>query len=174
MLKMLCEANGGEVVLKSMAVSERLDFPRDEPRSFCSTLPKDLLFFKNAVDSLMLFGSKGGPPNRNGWIFVNKDLVYGNVNEMLLHGMTEGADPYLNSVYVIGENAVTGFLGVDLNPGRFGWIGFYWFDYDLSEAGFPVVAHSFSEWLEKTIKSGPDVRYWERDDFTGLGTAIPR
>jgi hypothetical protein len=37
--------------------------------------------------------------------------------------------------------------------------------------GFPVVAHSFSEWLERTLAAGPDVLYWEREDFVDLGPA---
>lgn len=66
-----------------------------------------------------------------------------------------------------------GLIAIDTHEERFGWIGHYWYESDLSCGGFPVVAHSFTEWLERTLASGPDIRYWEREDFVDLGPAIP-
>ena len=41
--------------------------------------------------------------------------------------------------------------------------------------GMPIIAHSFEEWLARTLAVGPESQcpYWEMPGFNDLGPAIP-
>jgi hypothetical protein len=115
---------------------------------------------------------------RNSWQTANTDTWLAiSVNEKLLHSDFEkdGAHLYLRDVYVLAMNAAHGVIAVDTHRERLGWIGYFRWneEHPMSKAGYPVVAHSFREWLERTVEAGPDVLYWQEKGFKDLGSAIP-
>ena len=100
-----------------------------------------------------------------------------NVNKRLVGSVEEGGLEYFTDEYLFASSSLRGtdYLGIDLHPERFGWIGNFWYEGNLAEGNFPVVAHSFTEWLERTLDAGPDAtcHYWEMPDFKDMGPAIP-
>ena len=57
----------------------------------------------------------------------------------------------------------------------FGRIAYITFDAHSERGDVPIVANSFTDWLERTLDHGPDVDcfYWELPEFVDLGPAIP-
>ncbi|HYC71210.1 MAG TPA: hypothetical protein VEB66_08395 [Opitutaceae bacterium] len=137
-------------------------------------VPPDLREFRAQVKSVALFPPPpNSPPKPNGWTIPSTDYwLSDTVNEALVHSDDDG-DEYLRRVFVLAHSDRLGVIGVDTHPERLGWIGFYWYQLNLSDGGYPIVAHGFREWLERTLEAGPEKFYWEDDRFTDLGPAIP-
>lgn len=136
--------------------------------------PDDIIAFRNLVSEVRLFKPTHVDNPKNGWHLMDTNSwLYDTVNSNLVGDVESGGDPYLERVFVLGFSEAFGLIAVDTHQERFGWIGHYWYEGDLSCGGFPAVAHSFTEWLERTLASGPYVRYWNRGDFRDLGPAIP-
>jgi hypothetical protein len=139
--------------------------------------PQELAIFRERIITAELFSApSGGNVSVNAWQIETTDTwLYHTVNTWLVGSLELGGVAYLEKCFVLalslrGSDRV---IAIDLNDERFGWIGYYWYEGDLNEGGFPLVAHCFSEWLERTLAAGPDVRYWESEDFVELGRAIP-
>lgn len=110
----------------------------------------------------------------NGWRIITTDYwLFDNVNETLVHGFESGGVDYLEKVFVLAHSERTGLVAIDTHPERYGWISYFWYEISLDYGGFPVVAHSFREWLERTIAAGPDEIYWQNENFQDLGPALP-
>lgn len=135
---------------------------------------EELQEIKASLRSFTIFGG-AETPNRNGWKSYRVNDWLGDTANELVFGWTGGSHPHFDGCFVFGESLSGGpdYLAVDLHEDRLGWIVVVWYEFSWEDASYPVVAHSFSEWLEKTVESGPDVRYWERADFVDLGPAIP-
>jgi hypothetical protein len=109
-----------------------------------------------------------------------------NVNKYLVCSLEEGGIEHFVNVYLIAScwTNTSDHLAIDLNPERFGWIINVWYNPNLAEGDYPVVAHSFTEWLERTLDAGPGIAcydagpgkacyYWASPDFVDMGPAIP-
>jgi len=135
---------------------------------------QELQEMKALMRSFCIFGD-GEIPNENAWkSYRINDWVTDTAND-LVFGWTGGRHPHFDNCFVIGESLSGGpdYLVVDLHEDRLGWILVVWYEFNWEDASYPVVAHSFSEWIEKTVESGPDIRYWKRAEFVDLGPAIP-
>ena len=101
-----------------------------------------------------------------------------NVSKFLVCSLEEGGLEHFIDVYLIAsyvDDGISDYLAIDLHPDRFDWISIVWYNPNLAEGNYPVVAHSFTEWLERTLDAGPGIscRYWEKPDFVDMGPAIP-
>ncbi len=146
-----------------------------EPRRVYSA-PEDVTEFRELVEKATFFNrSDDLPPARNGWEIVSTaEWLFPTPNDLLLGGPQNTA-PYFDRCFAFANSLFGGpdYLAVDLHEDRWGWVVLTWFEYSIEDAPYPVIAYSFTEWLERTVASGPDARYWERPEFVDLGPAIP-
>jgi hypothetical protein len=126
--------------------------------------PRELGTFRERVVRAELFPSgEAGAVPENAWRIDTTDTwLYKTVNMWLVGGVDLGGVDYLEKCFVLASSlrGSDRVIAVDLHEERFGWIGYYWYMGDLGEGGFPIVAHSFAEWLTRTLDAGPDLRYW--------------
>jgi len=136
--------------------------------------PEDLAEFRKSFTKGRIFH----------WDFGFTDTMLCNadsMNQRMVGCLEDGGLEYFENVFVLATSTLWGtdHIGIDLHPERFGWIGCYWYQGDLIAGNYPVVAHSFSEWLERILdtgdKAGPDgtSHYWDMAGFVDLGPAIP-
>ena len=85
------------------------------------------------------------------------------------------AGDYLFDYLNFGYNTEDGGLGICADSENFGKIAYFTFSTCSDRGDIPIVANSFTEWLERTLSHGPDADcfYWELPDFMDLGPAIP-
>ncbi len=182
----LAEHTGCRVVWRTAPLESALgeDGPTVEIKGVLQHLPpkrlrgpSELTTFREQIISADLFlNPADGPAPANAWRVEPTDTwLYTTVDMWLVGSLELGGVEYLEHCFVLASSlrGSDRVIAVDLHEERFGWIGYYWYMGDLSEGGFPVIAKSFAEWLERSLASSPDARYWEREDFVDLGPAIP-
>jgi hypothetical protein len=78
---------------------------------------------------------------------------------------------YLNFGYSLRDGGV----GICAAPENFGKIAYCTFNAASDRGDIPIVANSFTEWIERTLDAGEDATcfYWQMPGFTDLGPAIP-
>jgi hypothetical protein len=151
--------------------------PRDPiDWTYGRVIPADVLEFFSSFQSCILLGVGPEPWRlRNSWQ-MQEWPFFKNVNERF--GCEDESDrpEYFDQCYPIANSTIIGQdgVGIDLHPDRFGWMFYMWVE-DPTPVGFPVVAHSFTEWLERTLNHGLDADhpYWKVDSFQDLGPANP-
>jgi hypothetical protein len=120
--------------------------------------PLELVIFRDQIVKAELFPSRvGSSVPENAWRIDTTDTwLYKTVNMWLVGELELGGTEYLEKCFVLASSlrGSDRVVAVDLNEQRFGWIGYYWYRGDLEEGGFPVIAHSFAEWLQRTWLPG--------------------
>lgn len=123
---------------------------------------------------------EGHPPSGNTWLIG--PIFWSDSNTIAkFFGPAEREDAwrqsYHENFYIIGSSQNDGseFIGLSVDPQLYGMVFHFRVEALGPPLGIPKIANSFSEWLEKTLESGPDVSscYWGMPDFKDMGPAIP-
>jgi hypothetical protein len=144
--------------------------------TFGRTIPGDVLAFYRSFEKCELL-SVGPEPWRlhNSWQMAEWPF-FRSVNERFGCEAEPDRPEYFDQCYEIANSMTIGQdgVGIDLHPDRFGWMFYMWVE-SPEPSGFPVIAHSFTEWLERTLDHGASAEhpYWKIDDFEDLGPANP-
>ncbi len=144
--------------------------------TFGRRIPGDVLEFFKSFQSCILLGISPEPWRlHNGWQ-LEIEPFFKNVNEFFGCEAEPDRPEYFDQCYQIANSMTIGQdgVGIDLHPARFGWMFYMWVEGPMP-SGFPVISHSFTEWLERTLNHGVDAEhpYWKVDDFEDLGPANP-
>ncbi|MDB6077615.1 MAG: hypothetical protein JWO82_1362 [Akkermansiaceae bacterium] len=168
---------------KRSPLPESLPYPELLGRNLEGVLPEELAFEISGEDgpaAVREFRRHFSGGRIFEWMIRETDDWFRfelNVNRVLVGHPDEGGDPYLNGVFIIASRltGASSHIGIDLHPERFGWIGQYWYQGNLNEGGYPVIAKSFAEWLEQVLEAGNQYKdpYWYMPDFPALGSALP-
>lgn len=143
-------------------------------------LPEDMRRFRERIASAELFAQKvsgGVIPQPNGWSLDHTELWGGEPITDQLSDYEPGTIwDQLTHCYIFACAAGDGaqLLAVDLRPEKFGFVVECYVDQMVDGGNVPVVAHSFTEWLERTLEAGPkiDAGYWEEQGFKDYGPAM--
>ena len=146
-------------------------------------LPADMLHFRERVAKANIFAKTVPESARfqlNGWNLWGVSY-WGceTLTESLYYYEGDGQGSkweQLSQCYHFGNWAGDGaqLLAVDLRPERYGYI-IECLKTQMTYGGdVPVIAHSFTEWLERTLDAGPDIEggYWEQPGFVDYGPAL--
>lgn len=150
------------------------------PKKMGVTLPEDMLRFRDKIASAKIYAKTvpgGTIPEPNGWEL--SDIGYWGFETI-----TDRLDDYepgaiwdqLTQSFIFACKATDGahLLAVDLRRERYGYIVECFATQQTYGGDVPVVARSFSEWLERTLDAGPliDCGYWEEPGFLDYGSAL--
>lgn len=82
---------------------------------------------------------------------------------------------YMWNYLYLGPSLNDGGVGICASPENFGKIAYCTVNANSDRGDIPIVANSFTEWIERTLDAGPDAPcpYWQMPDFIDLGPAIP-
>ena len=126
-------------------------------------LPDDLCAFYEACGGARLFAEREYATRLlSPEAFEPVDLVMG-----------EGTEPDGTSAswFVFADDESGNLLSIDLSPDRQGWC----YDTQIGRYGnpgdCPVIARSFTEFVERTLAAEGGYWYWLRDDFIPYGDA---
>lgn len=153
------------------------------PPRLSVVLPEDMVYFRERVMKANIFAKTvpgGTIPEPNGWALWNVGFWgYDRLLDELFYYEDEEADSLwhqLDQCFIFATSAQDGahMLAVDLRPQRYGQIIECLMTQITYGGDVPVVAHSFSEWLERTLDAGPSIKngYWEGADFSDYGSAL--
>jgi hypothetical protein len=143
-------------------------------------LPADMMRFRERAAKVNIFTKttgKGTKPQPNGWNLWYV-AYWGSeaVPERLYDYVPGEIWDQLAQSYVFANSGNDGahMLAVDTRPARHGHIIEFFATQKSYGGDVPVVAHSFSEWLERTLDAGPliDCGYWEEPGFVDYGSAL--
>jgi hypothetical protein len=143
-------------------------------------LPPDMFYFRERVKKANIFAHAvlgGALPELNGWDIWN--VEYWGFDRLLGElFFYEPGDIWdqLGSCYRFANSAKDGahHIAVDLGAERYGQIIECYSDQVTHGGNVPVIAKSFSEWLERTLDAGPLITngYWEEPGFDDYGSAL--
>lgn len=143
-------------------------------------LPSDMLRFRERVAKTNIYAktvSEGIISQPNGWNLWHVSYWgFDTLTERLYDCEPGSIWGQLSQCYVFGNKATDGahMLAVDLRPERYGYIVECFATHQTYGGDVAVIAHSFSEWLERTLDAGPaiDCGYWEESGFEDYGSAL--
>lgn len=140
-------------------------------------LPDDMLEFRRQLVEANIFASHlpdGIRSSPNGWLlWYTRHWGFDTLMEEL------GEDPgdiwgQLRQCYTFARSGRgNDIIAVDLRPEKYGNVVCFVSNQITYGGDIPIVAHSFTDWLTRTLDSGPDSDfYWECAGFEDLGPAM--
>lgn len=143
-------------------------------------LPPDMLRFRERVARANIYVKtvpQGTIPQPNGWNLWGVRLWgFETLTERLDDDEPGTLWDQLSQCCIFGNKGTDGghLLAVDLRSERYGQIIECMGNQPTYGGDVPVIAHSFSEWLERTLDAGPaiDCGYWEEPGFDDYGSAL--
>ena len=114
----------------------------------------------------------------NSWDLGLLTCIGTSLADTFLYGERRGdCGDYLFNFWQFATNLEDGGVGLGIcsDSENFGRIACCTFTASSERGDVPIVANSFTEWLERTLDYGPeaDCFYWEDPEFVDLGPAIP-
>jgi hypothetical protein len=139
-----------------------------------------MLRFRDRVAKANIFSKtvpEGTVPQPNGWnLWYVGYWGFETLTEHLYDVEPDSIWEQLRHCYLFANKGTDGahLLAVDLRKERYGHVVECFATHQTYGGDVPVVAHSFSEWLERTLDAGPsiDCGYWEEPGFTDYGSAL--
>jgi hypothetical protein len=115
--------------------------------------------------------------SRNSWLLSSSNFDSSLADIFMYGEKNEDAGDFLFNYICFGSSHSDGGIGLGIcaAPVNFGKIACCTFSACSERGDVPIVANTFTEWLERTLDHGPDADcfYWQKDDFIDLGPAIP-
>lgn len=133
-------------------------------------LPEDVQRFYQLCGGLVMFEHSEGrieilPPGEV--VLANQVVFLGIPEEQLAATKHEPSWSW----YLIGQGDSGEYLAIDLAPTRLGRCYYGFWDSFAMKGHSPVIAHSFTEFLERLWENKGKSRYWEQPSFQPLSDA---
>jgi hypothetical protein len=172
-------------ILFEIANLPRTKFSSDDPGvisrldSVSAEIRAEIAWLFVKYPNLGIFKEETGPPNwkssNNSWQLSSSYLDLTLADTFMGGEKYDDQGDYMWNYLQFGFSCRDGGVGICTESAMFGKIAFCTFTASSERGDIPVVANSFTEWVERTIHHGPDAicYYWETSDFIDLGPAIP-
>jgi hypothetical protein len=133
-------------------------------------LPKNLSLPEDLRECYQLCGGAYLYETKDYGIQIVEPREFGRANPVIAG--VDGADDVSFNWFIIGQAPELGqYISIDLSPTRKGWCYDSFRETHGLAGHMPVVAHSFTDLLERLLENKGNRWYWLEEDFVKLGDA---